>query len=1055
MQRLLPGHFSTLPVIYRKLVFKIKRNLYFVYFPGIIFKPFIYNQVRKLICICLYCFVWSSAYSQMKQISGTVKDEKGDPVPSASVLVKNTKTGTFTQTNGSFILDVPLSSDTLIITSVGYFSQAVGIRDSVRIILRSSEGSLSEVQIVGYGTQVKTNQTGSASTIKAAYLEDKPFSSVDKTLQGAVAGLQSSSTSGAPGSMTGVLIRGIGSITAGSDPLWVIDGTIATTGDQSEETTTSNVLSSLNPDDIESITVLKDAATTSVYGSRAANGVIMVSTKKGVQGSTLVTASAEVGANSIAFIPGNKPMNSIETQTLLRQAVINAGLATDNAGADFYISDTTSGLGINPAYTQTNTNWLDVISRTALQSQYNVSISGGSNKTQFYVSGGLFNQEGTIIASSFKRYNGDLSLSQKVNDKFSFNAMLSGSAANQNTPNNSGLFANPIADQIYLLPWYTPYNTDGTVKFNDSGPYPEFPADGQYRYYNPVAIAQMDEYNYQQNVIRGNVSGKYIILENLVFTTQYSGEYFNINEHFYENPFYGDGPPTQGYVSDTYKKIFNWTWTNILDYHRKLINDFSFDVKLGYEAYEQNNYELISVGTQFPYNLTLQYLASSGSPVYGSSDIYSNSTNSVFTIADLNYHDRYVISGSFRRDASSRFGVDDKWGSFYSVGGAWNVSKETYFENKKLLSLLKLRMSYGITGNQNIGDYTAQATYGYGNNYGGFPGSALNNVGNTNLTWEKNAIFNIGIDFALFDNRFSGTVEYYNRTTSNLIVAVPLSLTQGIGSQNRNVGSVNNKGIEITLGVKPVVTQNFTWNINLNFAHNINRVTQLYLGNPVPQGPANITVGHDITEYWLPIWAGVNTANGKPQWYTDGSKSQITGNYDSAQSSFNNQSATPKYFGSLTNTFAYKHFSLQIQAYYSYGNYIQDIHGGFSNSDGEFLGSYNQLSADLSPWQHPGDKTNIPQVILGGNNNSNGTSTRYLYNGDYIRLRNVTLNYTFLNGGLQRLGVSNLSVYLRCTNLLTYVKDKNLPIDPEEGATQANLDIYQPKTIAGGIKIIF
>jgi TonB-linked SusC/RagA family outer membrane protein len=1013
--------------------------------------------MRKLICICLQCFAFISVFSQTRQISGIVTNEKGEPIDGASIVIRNTKTGTVTRTNGYFILDVPLSADSLIISSVSYFTRTVYISDSIRVILKSSEGSLSEVQIVGYGTQVKTNQTGSASTIKASYLENKPFSSVDKTLQGSVAGLQSSSSSGAPGSLTGVLIRGIGSITAGSDPLWVIDGAIATTGNQSLETTTANTLSSLNPDDIESITILKDAATTSIYGSRAANGVIMVTTKKGHQGSTQISASAEVGANSIAFIPKNKPINSIESQTLLRQAVINAGLATDNASADFYISDTISGLGINPDYTKTNTNWLDVISRIAQQSQYNLSISGGESKTQFYASGGLFDQQGTIIASSFKRYNGDLSITHKVNDKFSFSAMISGSAANQYTPNNNGFFANPIAAQVNLLPWYSPYNTDGTLKFNDTGPYPEFPAGASGRYYNPVAIAQMDSYNYKQDVVRWRISAIYNIAEHLVFTSQYSGEYFDITEHFYENPFYGDGPATQGEVSDTYQSIFDWTWSNVIDYSHAICKNLYFNVKLGYEAYEQNNYELGGASNQLPLNLNLQYLTTAGTPYYNFSDIYANSTNSIFSATDLNFNDRYILSGSYRRDASSRFGTNNKWGSFYSVGGAWNINRESFLKNNKSVSLLKLRLSYGITGNQNIGNYTAQATYGYGNvnNYGGSPGSSLNNVGNPDLTWEKNAIFNTGVDFAFFNNRFSGTIEYYNRTTFDLIVAVPLSLTQGISSQNRNVGSVNNKGIELTIGVKPVVTKNFSWNISVNFAHNTNRVTQLYLGNSIPQGYANITVGHDITEYWLPIWAGVNIANGKPQWYTGGSKSTITGNIDSAAASFNNQSATPRFFGSFNNTFSYKRFSLQIQTYYSYGNYIQNIWGFGSLSDGVVLGTYNQLSEGLSPWQKPGDKTNTPQVILGGNNNSNAMSTRYLYKGDYVRLRNLTLNYSFSNTGLRQLVVNNLSIYFRCTNLFTYVADKNLPIDPEEGATQANFDIYQPKTIAGGIKIIF
>jgi TonB-linked SusC/RagA family outer membrane protein len=1020
--------------------------------------------MRKTFFLFLLCMCVKNVFPQSQIISGHIADEKGDPVVGASVIVIGTKTGTLSDTAGNFSLLISGKEDSLRISFVGYLSTQVKVTPDLQVVLRLSEGSLSEVQIVGYGSIVKTNITGSASTVKEEYLENKPFSSVDKTLQGAVAGLASSSSSGAPGSFAGVIIRGYGTLGSNPFPLWVIDGAIATTGDQSSIISSANTLSSLNPDDIESVTVLKDAATTAIYGSRGANGVILVTTKKGKAGKTIVNFSAEGGKSSIAYKPQNKPLTSLQYQTILRESVINAGLATDNAGADVYISDP-NGLNVPADYTQTNTNWLDVVSQVGNQSQYNLSLSGGSPGTQYYASAGVYTQDGTTIATNYKRYNGSLTVANKINDKFNFRAALSGSAVNQNTPQNGASPSNPVYDQSLLLPWYTPYNPDGSLRYLD--PAGEFPND-QSGLYNPVVIAAFNTTNYKQNTIRGNVSAEYNVLDNLKLTSTYSAEYFDIIERWYHNPIYGSAYP-YGSAASSYERIFDWTWTNLADYRQHLTPDIYFDVKLGYEAYAQNVNVLQAIGHEFPDNLSLQYLASSSIPIQAYSDLSSNSTASVFTVADFNYKDRYVVSGSFRRDGSSVFGADNKWGSFFSVGGAWNVNNEAFLKENKSINLLKLRASYGTTGNQGIGDYTSLATFGYGindptgnsTNYNGNNGSALTNVGNPNLTWEKNAIFDLGVDFGFLKNRLSGTIDYYNRTTSNLIIPVPLSLTAGVvlsttgpNTQNRNAGAVNNKGLEISLGGKPIVTRYFVWNINVNFATNKNTVTELYQGLPIPNGPSNIDIGHNIFEYYMPIWAGVNPGDGTPLWFTDGTKSKTTGDYNSAQPSFSGLIASPKYFGSLSNAFTYKGFSLSIQIYYNWGNYLQAVQGSAQISDGLALPAINQLSQQLSSWQKKGDVTSVPQIILGGNNLSDAPSTRYLYNDDYIRLRDVTLNYAFSGGFVKRNHI-NLTVYVRATNLLTYVKDKNMPFDPEEGGSQVNFDVYQPKIIAGGVKLGF
>ncbi|MDQ2752013.1 MAG: TonB-dependent receptor, partial [Bacteroidota bacterium] len=481
-----------------------------------------------------------------------------------------------------------------------------------------------------------------------------------------------------------------------------------------------------------------------------------------------------------------------------------------------------------------------------------------------------------------------------------------------------------------------------------------------------------------------------------------------------------------------------------------------FDLKLGYEAQQYNYYTLQAGGQAFPQTLSLQYLASTATPTTAYALPKGSATNSEFAVGDINYKDRYVISGSFRRDGSSVFGSNHRYGNFYSVGGTWNVNEEKFLKDVTFISLLKLRSSYGENGNSlGFGLYTPLATYGYGNNYTGLPGSGPNNVGNTNLTWEKNKAFDVGVDVGFFRDRLSATVDYYKRTTSNLLLAVPLSLTSGFTTQNQNIGSMVNKGIEISVSGKPIVTKDFSWNISFNIAHNTNRVTSLYQGNPIAsdQGNFRYAVGHDLLTYYVRQWAGVDPATGKPQWYTDSSGKSVTNTYSSAKQVLK-YSAAPKVYGSFTNTFNYKWITLDVQFYYNFGNYLYDTWGSYINSEGAYLGSFNQMSAELTAWQKPGDKTNVPQIIYGGNDNSYRTSTRYLYKGDYIRLRNVQLSFALPQSVLKKTHLTNLTLYVRGTNLWTFDTAKNLPYDPESGIySNTNFEVFIPKTITAGIKI--
>ena len=777
----------------------------------------------------LWCFVLliGQVSAQTHTITGTVLDGNGTPVVGASISVKGSNRGTSTDNNGSFVLTVPETARTLIVSAVNFANLEVSITGKTSIgtvSLQTANKSLSEVVVVAYGTQNKTNVTGAVTQISGNVVADKPFTSVDKALQGSVPGMLVSSGSGAPGSATDIEIRGIGSINASSSPLWVIDGAIITTSDLTVNTTTANPLSAMNPDDIDNISVLKDAASTAPYGSRAGNGVILVTTKKGRAGLSHITVTGEFGQNSRAYTPSNVPENSTQLQTSLRQALINGGYATNNSGADQVINQ---DFGYPTNYTSTNTNWFDVASQKGGQSQVTMSLSGGNEKTTVYASAGYFDQKGISIASDFQRFTGALAVTHKASERFTLTANINGSNTSQHTPTNGGTYANPVLASFFLLPWFTPRLPDGQFRWGSADTLGEFPVGGGT--YNPLVQAAWNNNQAQQTALRGSTSGELKILDNLKVTSRFAGEYVAVQEDQYWNPFYGDGYFQGGYASSNYARVFDYTWSNFADLQQKVNaeGDEYFDVKAGIEAYDFKLYNLNASGHSFPQTLGLQYLVNTANPTQASALPQEQTTFSYFGIGDFNYKDRYVVSGSVRRDESSVFGADHRWGTFYSVGASWNISKEAFMQQQKIFDLLKLRASYGQTGNTNgFGFYTALPTYG-SSNYSGQAGLAPSNVGDSGLTWEKNQSTDIGLDFAVLHDRIDGTIEYYHRTTNDLLSPVPFSYTTGFSSQNENVGSLVNKGFELVINARPVISPLFKWEIQFNIAHNSNRVTEI------------------------------------------------------------------------------------------------------------------------------------------------------------------------------------------------------------------------------------
>ena len=1009
--------------------------------------------MRKFLTILVMLVSTTIAIAQNKTVTGKVTDEKGAPVVNASVQVKGSTKGVTTDGNGSFSISVPTTAKSLVISSVGFGSQDVSISksSSVSVSLQSTASSLDEVVVVGYGTQKKITLTGAQATVKGADLENRPYSSVDKGLQGTIAGLQSSASSGAPGASQAIRIRGIGSISASSEPLWVIDGVPVNTGDAARLQTSSNLLSTLNSDDIEDITVLKDAASSSIYGSRAANGVILVTTKKGKAGVTKFRVDAYSGQSNTAYTNNKyQPLNASQYGLLTKEGLINAGIATAaNVDAIYDANFKTTLNYTGPV----STDWLSAVTRNGRQNELNVSASGGDAKTTFHLSGGYHKEDGTVIASDFQRYTGTVNLTHKATNKLTLGVNLTGGSTTQNTPLAGGAFGNPVLSAFFLLPTLSPYQPDGSLNYSTS----DFnPSTGVSGLYNPVAISNLDKRQLKGLSLRGNAYADYKILSNLSFKTQFGVDYNTLEEEQYNNPFYGDGASRNGRSFSYYTRYTNWDWVNTLDFSQKLVKsgDLTFTAKLGYESQLSRGYFTSVQNSNFPPTLLLTVASIGATPVTAASTGSDYSFVGAFSSANLNFRDKYIVSGSFRRDGSSRFGSTNKYGNFWSIGGTWNVDREKFMDNVKFISQLKLRASYGLNGNAGIGNYDALALYGYGSNYNSNPGSAPTQAGNDKLTWEINKPLDIGLDVSFIKNRLNFTFDYYSRTTSSLLLNVPTPPSTGFTSKTDNAGTMINKGIEFSVNAIPVKSKNFEWSLNFNIARNTNTVTELPGGADILSGVYIRRVGYDFQTFYTRLYAGVDPANGDPLWYLDGTKSGTTNVYSKAlRQPF--ETASPKYFGGFSNTFKYRGFSVSATMYYNFGNYVRDSWGAYYNGAG-FGGGFNKVQRILDRWTTAGQVTDIPKYIYGGNKNAQNFSTFYLAKGDYIRLRDITVGYDLPKSVTSKLHLGNLHFYVRGNNLWTWVKDKNLPFDPEQGVGSAtNLEVFIPKTVTAGLNIAF
>ena len=999
----------------------------------------------KIISLILLLAVPFFAYAQNITVRGRVTDSSsGEPVPAASVVIDGTTVGVIADVNGNYSITAP-SGGTLVFSSIGYDTVLVPVqgRSTVNVTLDPSSEFLDDVLVVAYGTAKKSSYSGSASMVRAEELAQKPVASVEQALQGKVAGLQVSSASGQPGAATTFRIRGTGSLNASSEPLYVIDG-VATTNtnyskNASDANTTTSILSSINPQDIESITVLKDAAAASLYGSRAANGVVIITTKSGKAGQGHVNFNAAVGMSAVP-----KQYEMASSTDYYKLVYMNYLETAQSSGKDYIWANQqaqgtfswnpfniaapfdANGNLVSGAVNVINTDWQDEVMQRGWSQDYNISFSGGTDKLNYFFSGGYFDQTGTTPTARYTRYSAKANIDAQVNSWLKGGMNVVFSYATQNSEVSQSAGASPLYNAVSFPNAVPVYMVDSNGKYIlDSNGEKQFnwlnPAS---RDFNPVALPLMNINKANTARLLASLYAEVKFMEGLTAKTVFSPDYVSVYDIFYWNKYHGDGPAYSGRGGRTQTSDLMFTSTTTLNFNRTFADFHTISAMAGYEYWQSHISRFDGTATGFAFDFMTE-LAGASSP----QSITSWYTDAVLMSwlghAEYNYKEKYFLSGSFRRDGSSVFGEDNKWGNFFSVGASWRIAQEDFLKDVDWISDLKLRASYGTSGNnagvgryQSLGLWTADSSYQYGDN----SGLAHTSLSNPALGWEKQKMFNVGIDFGFFRNRISGSLEYFKKTSDDLLYDFPLPAGFGITSVMMNLAKVQNQGVEFVLNATPVQTRDFTWDVNFNFSYNADKILDLAGDDDITMGDTKKIwkVGHSQYEFYMPTWMGVDPANGDPLWKVEGG---TTNNYSIADYEMQGR-ATPWGFGSLTNNLSWKGLNLSFMFYYNLGGKFYD--SLYANMMHEGNNSGKNINVDeLQAWTPTNTKTDIPKFINSNDNASNSPSTRFLYDATYLKLKNVNLSYTLPASLLKKTKIiSGARIYINADNLFTVFKDK-------------------------------
>ena len=951
------------------------------------------------------------SFAQEKTISGIVSDNSG-PLPGVNVSVKGSPKGVQTDLDGKYAIKAKVG-DVLEFSFLGMDSakKTVGTSSTIDVKMSGSVNLQEVVVNVAYGTQSKKKLAQANKVIKAEAIENIVAFSPQELLQGQAAGVQVVNSSGVLGAATQVKIRGNASISGGGRPLFVIDGVplndLQLTTAQGGQSL--NPLLEINPNDIETMTVLKDASATAIYGSRGSNGVVLITTKSGKKGqSTKITID-----QNLSITQSTDELRLMDGDQYRRFKTLRNNGTTDNP-ANFLPG---------------NIDWLDAVSRTGVSTDTNVGVSGGSEKTSFYVGFGRSDQEGFVLGNNLEITSGRLSLDHEANDYVKIGSNMSyAETKNDRVGSENSTFA-PFTGAALIAPWVPIYLADGSF------------APQQGFVPNIVAIETLDINNANTTRFTGNVFAEVQLLKGLKFKTDFGVDRVFLEQS--ERSFEINSPGGYGYndLSTQNKYIV----TNTLSYDKTFFEKHNFTALIG-SAYEQNELRVARLSA-VGYASDLLLNITSGATKNTTTTLTQNSRlNGYFARINYDYDKKYILDITGRRDGSSRFADDYKYGLFWAVGGAWNAKQESFLQNSKVISDLKLRASIGTAGNDRVGDFAFFPLYsgGAGGAYNNTPGFAYTQPANNTYRWEQSKTINFGVDVSLFNSRVNLTVDVYDKTTTDLLLSPPIPATNGFTGITGNFGSMQNRGIEIDLNTINVKTENFEWSTNLNIARNVNEVLSLpgaasdLDGNKFVAGSLSQRAieGYSINTFFLIRYIGINPQTGNAEWLN---KAGTPTTAPTANDRVIAGDANPDFVGGITNTFKYKNFDLNIFANYSYGNDIF-VDGQRFTDNITAGGDFNKDPRVLDYWTTPGQSAYAPSLTSATRATFNQRSTAQLKDGSFLRLKNITLGYNLPNVIFEKIGfISGVRFYLTATNLYTFKSSALKGTDPETTSTLANL----------------
>lgn len=1012
--------------------------------------------MKKLLLIffALSAITSLTTKAQDRIIGGRVTSfDDAQPLPGVSVKAQDSKSGVQTNSDGSYTLRLKPGESSVNFSFVGYLSQTVNINSSstYHIKLIADRKQLNDVVVIGYGSASKRMVTGAVGSIKAEQIKDRPVTGLDQALQGQVSGLQVTAASGTPGGAVTVRVRGVSTINAGTQPLYVVDGTPIITGNNSQITFgngQTNALNDINPADIESIDVLKDAAAAAIYGSRASNGVIIVTTKRGRSGRTNIDLDYYTGfqkaTNTIDALIGPQYVQLIQESVLNRYPALTINGVTYPTLAAAMTTGLARGNLANDPSGYGTTVWQDQVFRVAPLSNYNLSINGGNDKTRFSVSGTYFDQQGVLRGADYDRFSLRMNLDHSVSDQFKIGTSTSYSRSTMNRINNDNNIYGVLSSAVLLSPTVPVYNPDGT-----------YGRDIYSSVENPVAAFTEPLNLTTASRLLSNIFGEYKILPALTFRTNFSADYQVFHERrFVPSTLNAGAPPVNGLGIEAYYSNLNLLNENTLTYG-KSIGDHSINFLLGQSWQKENNETLFASGTGFPGN-DIKRLSAAAIKTDASSGGSGNTLVSFFGRVNYDFKKRYIFSGTLRSDGSSRFAAGSRYGYFPALSAAWLISDEKFMNKINWLSTLKIRSSWGQTGNNFINDFASRtlisgSNAGIATAYGGSAGLYPSQLGDPDLTWEKTTSTDVAVDFGFLRDRITLSAGLYHRKTNNLLASLPLEGSTGFTTYTTNVGSLENKGLELDLQTIIIKSREFSWTSNINISFNKNKILSLANSDaPYAVGFGSyVQVGESVGSFRGYKVAGIfqtqaeidrlnSIAIAKTGNPTALYQVSLTApgdlkfedlNGDGVINSSDQQilgSAQPRFVGGFNNNLRFKSFDLNLLWNFSYGNKILN----YTNISAEGMNTiYGQFASTLERWTPGHTNTTVPRAVYGDPNANSRVSDRFVEDGSYLRLRNLALGYSLSSHAAARLHLRKLRVFAAAQNLVTITRYTGF--DPE------------------------